>query len=98
MKKDFFYIYKTPLLVIAVLILFGGVFSLIKIKTSLFPQVTFPKIKVIAEAGQQSVDLMAVSVTRPLILLPRAISIVRRRMESWPTAQVVAMKLLPKEE
>ncbi|WP_321519699.1 efflux RND transporter permease subunit [uncultured Bacteroides sp.] len=66
MKKDFFYIYKTPLLVIAVLILFGGVFSLIKIKTSLFPQVTFPKIKVIAEAGQQSVDLMAVSVTRPL--------------------------------
>ncbi|BEG99456.1 efflux RND transporter permease subunit [Bacteroides sedimenti] len=66
MKKDFFNTYKTPLLVIAVLILFGGVFSLLKIKTSLFPQVTFPKIKVIAEAGQQPVDLMTVSVTRPL--------------------------------
>ena len=66
MKKDFFDTYKTPLLVIAVLILFGGVFSLIEIKTSLFPQVTFPKIKVIAEAGQQPVDLMTVSVTRPL--------------------------------
>ncbi|WP_321439205.1 efflux RND transporter permease subunit [uncultured Bacteroides sp.] len=66
MKRDFFYTYKTPLLVIVVLILFGGAFSLLKIKTSLFPQVTFPKIKVIAEAGQQPVDLMAVSVTRPL--------------------------------
>ena len=66
MKRDFFYTYKTPLLVIVVLILFGGAFSLMKIKTSLFPQVTFPKIKVIAEAGQQPVDLMAVSVTRPL--------------------------------
>ena len=66
MKKDFFDTYKTPLLVIAILILGGGVFSLVNMKTSLFPQITFPKIKVIAEAGEQPVDLMAVSVTRPL--------------------------------
>ena len=66
MKKNFFNTYKAPLLVIVVLILLSGVFTLTQIKTSLFPQVTFPKIKVIANAGQQPVDLMTVSVTRPL--------------------------------
>jgi len=66
MKKDFFSTYKAPLLVIVALILLAGVFSLTQIKTSLFPQVTFPKIKVIADAGQQPIDLMVVNVTRPL--------------------------------
>ena len=35
-------------------------------QTSLFPEITFPKIKIIADAGLQPVDKMMVTVTRPL--------------------------------
>lgn len=66
MKEPFFVKYKNPLLIIIVLILAGGVFSYVKIKSSLFPQITFPKIKIIADAGQQPVDQMTVAVTKPL--------------------------------
>lgn len=66
MKEPFFVKYKNPLLIIIVLILAGGIFSYVKIKSSLFPQITFPKIKIIADAGQQPVDQMTVAVTKPL--------------------------------
>ena len=58
--------YKKTLLGVAVLILLSGFFSFSKLKTSLFPDVTFPKLKVIADAGQQPVDKMMASVTVPL--------------------------------
>ena len=58
--------YKKTLLGVAVLILLAGFFSFSKLKTSLFPDVTFPKLKVIADAGQQPVDKMMASVTVPL--------------------------------
>jgi len=35
-------------------------------KTSLFPDVTFPKIKIIAQNGEQPVEKMMVQVTKPL--------------------------------
>jgi len=66
MKEPFFVKYKNPLLIVILLILAGGVFSYVKIKSSLFPQITFPKIKIIADAGQQPIDQMTVAVTRPL--------------------------------
>jgi CzcA family heavy metal efflux pump len=66
MKNSFFHQYKSPLLVLALLILVGGVFSFQKMQTALFPEITFPKIKIIADAGQQPVSQMTVSVTRPL--------------------------------
>ncbi len=66
MKKSFFLTYKNPLLIILLLILFGGVFSYTKIHSALFPQITFPKIKIIADAGQQPVSQMTVGVTRVL--------------------------------
>lgn len=37
-------------------------------QVSLFPEITFPKIKIIADAGLQPVDKMMVTVTRPLEL------------------------------
>jgi len=64
--KNFFVSYKNPLTVVLVLMLTGGLFVYGKIKTSLFPEVTFPKIKIIAEAGLQPVDKMMVTVTKPL--------------------------------
>jgi len=57
---------KTPLAVILLLILAGGAFSYRNLKTSLFPNVTFPKIKIIADNGEQPVDKMVIEVTRPI--------------------------------
>lgn len=65
-NKSFFIKYKSPLLIVVLLTILGGVFSYNEIKSALFPQITFPKIKVIADAGQQPVNQMAVMVTRPL--------------------------------
>jgi len=64
--KHFHIHFKKPLLGLTVLLLFAGIFSYTKIKTGLFPDITFPKIKVIADAGQQPVDKMTACVTIPL--------------------------------
>jgi len=48
------------------LIIMGGIFVYGKLQTSLFPEITFPKIKIIADAGLQPVDKMMVTVTKPL--------------------------------
>lgn len=64
--KNFFVSYKNPLAVLVVLITAGGVFAFSKLHTSLFPEITFPKIKIIADAGLQPVDKMMVTVTKPL--------------------------------
>ncbi|MBQ0151474.1 MAG: efflux RND transporter permease subunit [Chryseobacterium sp.] len=66
MKKSFFVTYKSPLLVLIFLILTGGIYSYTKIQSALFPQITFPKIKIIADAGQQPVNQMTVGVTKVL--------------------------------
>jgi len=64
--KNFFVTYKNPLTVTLVLIILGGMFVYGRLQTSLFPDVTFPKIKVIADAGLQPVNKMMVTVTKPL--------------------------------
>jgi CzcA family heavy metal efflux pump len=58
--------FKSPIAVILLLILIGGAYSYTSMKTSLFPNVTFPKIKIIADNGEQPVDKMMVTVTKPL--------------------------------
>jgi CzcA family heavy metal efflux pump len=64
--KNFFLSYKNPLTVVLVLIIAGGMFAYSKMQTSLFPEITFPKIKIIADAGLQPVNKMMVTVTKPL--------------------------------
>lgn len=64
--KNFFVYYKNPLSIVIVIIILGGMFAYSHLQTSLFPEITFPKIKVIADAGQQPVDQMMLTVTRPL--------------------------------
>src|SRR6478735_3981900 len=64
--KNFFSTYKNPITVLIVIILLGGVFAYSKMQTALFPEITFPKIKIIADAGQQPVDKMMITVTRQL--------------------------------
>ncbi len=64
--KNFFLSYKNPLAVVLVLIIAGGLFTYSRMQTSLFPEITFPKIKIIADAGLQPVNKMMVTVTKPL--------------------------------
>ncbi len=66
MMNNFFLKYKSPIAVILLLILIVGAYTYKNLSTSLFPNVTFPKIKIIAENGQQPVDKMMVTVTKPL--------------------------------
>ena len=64
--KNFFVAYKNPLSVTLVIIILSGIFVYGKLQTSLFPEITFPKIKIIADAGPQPVSKMMVTVTKPL--------------------------------
>ena len=64
--KHFFTNYKNPVTVLIVIIIMGGLFAYSKMQTALFPEITFPKIKIIADAGQQPVKKMMVTVTRQL--------------------------------
>src|ERR1700744_2429414 len=64
--KNFFVSYKNPLTVTLVLVILGGFFVYSRLQTALFPEITFPKIKIIADAGLQPVNKMMVTVTKPL--------------------------------
>jgi CzcA family heavy metal efflux pump len=64
--KNFFVSYKQPLTVLLVMIIMGGIFAYSRLQTALFPEITFPKIKIIADAGLQPVNKMMVTVTKPL--------------------------------
>src|SRR6266496_2319823 len=64
--RSFFITYKNPLTVFIVLIVMSGAYVYSRLQTSLFPEITFPKIKVIADAGLQPVAKMMVTVTKPL--------------------------------
>lgn len=64
--RNFFVTYKNPVTVLIVIIILGGAFAYSKMQTALFPEITFPKIKIIADAGQQPVKKMMITVTRQL--------------------------------
>ncbi len=63
---NFFKKFQTPILFGLILILAGGIFAYKNIQISLFPEITFPKIKIIADNGEQPVDKMMITVTKPL--------------------------------
>ena len=62
----FFISHKNPLVVLLAIVTMGGIYIYGRLQTSLFPEITFPKIKIIADAGLQPVDKMMVTVTKPL--------------------------------
>ncbi|MEP7107032.1 MAG: efflux RND transporter permease subunit [Ferruginibacter sp.] len=64
--QKFFLSHKNPLTVVLLLIILGGGFAYNKMQSSLFPEITFPKIKIIADGSLQPVNKMMVSITRPL--------------------------------
>jgi len=48
------------------LVIIAGIFTYSRMQSSLFPEINFPKIKVIADNGEQPVDKMMITITRPL--------------------------------
>jgi cobalt-zinc-cadmium resistance protein CzcA len=66
MNKDYFHIFKKPILFMLLVILMLGYYSWQHMQTSLFPDVVFPKITIIADNGDQPVDKMLITVTKPL--------------------------------
>jgi CzcA family heavy metal efflux pump len=64
--QDFFISHKKPISLVLAMVILGGLFVYSKLQTSLFPEITFPKIKIIADEGLQPVNKMMVTVTKPL--------------------------------
>jgi len=64
--KNLYVKFKSPIAAILVFIFLGGIYSLLNLKTGLFPDITFPKIKIIADNGEQPVDKMMATVTIPM--------------------------------
>jgi len=64
--KDTFLTHRKPISLVLAIIIMGGLMAYSKLQTSLFPEITFPKIKVIADEGLQPVNKMMVTVTKPL--------------------------------
>lgn len=65
-KKCFHQIYSKPIMFVGLLILMAGIYCYMQMQTNLFPEVLFPRITVIADAGQQPIDRMMITVTKPL--------------------------------
>lgn len=65
-KRNLYQLYSRPILFVGLLLLLAGIWSYIQMQTNLFPEVLFPRITVIADAGQQPVDRMMITVTKPL--------------------------------
>lgn len=65
-QTNYFQIFQKPILFIGLLLLIAGVFSYTQMQTNLFPEVLFPRITLIADAGQQPIDRMMITVTKPL--------------------------------
>lgn len=64
--KEYHKILSRPILFVAVLLVLAGMWSYSQMPTSLFPEVEFPRITLIADAGQLPVDRMMITVTKPL--------------------------------
>lgn len=65
-ENTYFKIFAKPILFIGLLLLMAGIFSYTHMQTNLFPEVLFPRITVIADAGQLPIDKMMITVTKPL--------------------------------
>src|SRR5882672_11739287 len=65
-SKGYLQIFTKPILFVGALLLIAGAFSFTRMQTNLFPEVLFPRISIIADAGQLPIDRMMITVTKPL--------------------------------
>ncbi len=65
-SKSYFQVFAKPILFVGILLLVAGIFSYTRMQTNLFPEVLFPRITIIADAGQIPIDRMMITVTKPV--------------------------------
>ncbi len=65
-QNNFYITFKKPILFVGLLFVLAGGYSYSQMQTNLFPEVLFPRITLIADAGQQPIDRMMITVTKPL--------------------------------
>ena len=66
MERNHYHFFHKPILFVLLMLIVAGLWSYHRMQTSLFPDVVFPKITIIADNGEQPVDKMMVTVTKPL--------------------------------
>lgn len=64
--RSYFRVFLKPIIFIGFILLVAGLFSYNRMSTALFPEVTFPKITIIADVGQQPIDRVMITATKPL--------------------------------
>ncbi|MBI1223212.1 MAG: MMPL family transporter [Bacteroidetes bacterium] len=64
--KNYFQVFTKPILFIGILLLLSGIYSYTRMPTNLFPEVLFPRVTIIIDAGQLPVDRMMTIVTKPV--------------------------------
>jgi multidrug efflux pump subunit AcrB len=65
-QNNFYITFKKPILFVGLLFLLAGMYAYSQMQTNLFPEVLFPRITLIADANQQPIDRMMITVTKPL--------------------------------
>lgn len=65
-KRTYQQVFGKPILLVGILLVIAGVFSYTQMQTNLFPEVLFPRITIIADAGQLPIDRMLITVTKPV--------------------------------
>ncbi|MBA3664899.1 MAG: hypothetical protein H0W61_11925, partial [Bacteroidetes bacterium] len=65
-SKNYFRIFGKPIVFMGVLLLVAGIFCYTRMQTNLFPEVLFPRITILVDAGQIPVDRMMITITKPL--------------------------------
>lgn len=64
--KNYYKVFAKPIIFIGILLLIAGGFSYTRMQTNLFPEVLFPRITILVDAGQLPVDRMMITITKPL--------------------------------
>jgi len=65
-KRNLYQIFPKPIFFVAVMLVAIGCYTFSQMETALFPEVMFPKVKLIADVGQMPIDRMMVTVTKPI--------------------------------
>jgi len=65
-SNSYFQIFAKPIIFMGILLFVAGSFTYTRMQTNLFPEVLFPRITIIADAGQLPIDRMMITVTKPL--------------------------------
>jgi cobalt-zinc-cadmium resistance protein CzcA len=65
-KKTYFQVFSRPILFVGAVLLVAGIFFYGRMQTNLFPEVLFPRVSIIVDAGQIPINRMMITVTKPL--------------------------------